>query len=218
MNNEVINEIININIGVKQGGILSPYLFNFYIDDLLNEISNAQLGCRMGNKSITALAYCDDIVILSRSISQMNDLLDICAKFSSTWLLKFNATKTKSMNIGYKFYSNDEIIFNLNNIIIEIVREITYLGLLFNEDLNRNKYFAVRYSKVEARMFSLYNFGMKNFSCLTQNRSKTCSSVTIVDCSGSCTNGYRSDTCIYFDAVKPESITIQANYKLVLQG
>ena len=39
----------------KEGGVLSPILFNFFINDLLEELNN---------NNITNLAYADDLAIL----------------------------------------------------------------------------------------------------------------------------------------------------------
>ena len=46
--------------GVKQGGILSPFLFNFFMDDLLNSCLNLEIGALIGNANVSCLAYCDD--------------------------------------------------------------------------------------------------------------------------------------------------------------
>jgi retron-type reverse transcriptase len=35
INNKIMNQIISINSGVKQGGLLSPLLFNYFINKLL---------------------------------------------------------------------------------------------------------------------------------------------------------------------------------------
>ena len=57
--------------GVKQGGVLSPILFNMYIDILLKRFNNADIGCKMGMSSIGALAYADDIILLCPSINSL---------------------------------------------------------------------------------------------------------------------------------------------------
>ena len=58
-------------------------------------------------------------------------------------------------------YNNENLELYLYNARIEIVNEIIYLGLEFNESLNRKEFFLERFKKVEKRMYSLYNFGMK---------------------------------------------------------
>ena len=36
--------------GCKQGGILSGYLFNFYMDELVNRCISLNIGCKIGNQ------------------------------------------------------------------------------------------------------------------------------------------------------------------------
>ena len=52
-----------VSIGVRQGGVLSPYLFAVYLDGLLEELSNSGVGCYWGSSFVGVLAYADDIVL-----------------------------------------------------------------------------------------------------------------------------------------------------------
>jgi len=49
--------------GIKQGGMLSPILLCLYIDGLLVALSNAGVGCFIGDYFVGALVYTDDIVL-----------------------------------------------------------------------------------------------------------------------------------------------------------
>ena len=58
------SEFFNVSNGVRQGGILSPYLFIVYIDDLSNMLNSAGIGCHIHNCCINHVFYADDICVI----------------------------------------------------------------------------------------------------------------------------------------------------------
>ena len=56
-----------ITNGVRQGGILSPLLFNVYMDALSSSLSNTPIGCSIGGVMVNHIMYADDLVIISPS-------------------------------------------------------------------------------------------------------------------------------------------------------
>ena len=63
---------------VKQGGILSPKLFNVYVDVRSQQLNKVMVGCCMNSKVINHLYYANDLVLLSPSAHGMQKLLSEC--------------------------------------------------------------------------------------------------------------------------------------------
>ena len=61
--NNTMSDSFSVTNGVRQGGILSPYLFCVYMDDLCKKLNNVNAGRFMGTELINNLMYADDLVI-----------------------------------------------------------------------------------------------------------------------------------------------------------
>ena len=91
-NNEKSIEFL-ITEGVKQGGVLSPYLFNLYVNDLIKSCVEADLGANIDGTNLSIIAYCDDIIILSPIAFHAQMLLGKIYDYSKKWMIEFNASK-----------------------------------------------------------------------------------------------------------------------------
>jgi len=74
----VILICISVRCGIRQGGILSPLLFNIYIDSLIHALTVSDLGCHLRDVYVGCTAYADDIILLSASLVNLQKMIDIC--------------------------------------------------------------------------------------------------------------------------------------------
>ncbi|NXH64458.1 PO21 protein, partial [Rhabdornis inornatus] len=72
---------INILSGVKQGYPMSPMLFHLAIDLLLRKLEKDGKGFQRGGLKITAMAFADDLVLLSNSWDGMCTNIKILETF-----------------------------------------------------------------------------------------------------------------------------------------
>ncbi|CAF1081344.1 unnamed protein product [Brachionus calyciflorus] len=137
-NNEKSNEFL-INEGVKQGGILSPYSFNFYVNDLIKSCVDANLGANIDCTNLSIIAYCDDIIILSPIAFHVQTLLSIITDYSKKWIIEFNPSKS-----GYMSYNEDIVLqnydFKIGGKVIPKQEGIIYLGLPIKDQNYINQY------------------------------------------------------------------------------
>ena len=51
----ILSTPFNVGNWVRQGGILSPALFNIYMDDLFRQLGGCSTGCMIGDSLVTTL-------------------------------------------------------------------------------------------------------------------------------------------------------------------
>jgi hypothetical protein len=130
-NNNLCSENRVVICGVPQGAILSPTLFNIFI----NDIASLPLRGRI-------ILYADDICLkyegcnATDMVKFMEKDLVILDNWFKANKLSLNIKKTKFMIISPKHIKNDNIeLPQLNNMKIERVQEYKYLGLIIDSNL-----------------------------------------------------------------------------------
>ena len=94
-----LTDPFDVSTGVRQGSVLSPYLFNLAIDWTMDEATHEIAGCGVeieGRGSrLYDLEYADDAVLLAESEQEAQELLDRVAATAAHVGLHINASKTK---------------------------------------------------------------------------------------------------------------------------
>lgn len=103
--------------GLMQGSVLSPILFNFYVNDLCIDLN-------INIDEFRAVFYADDLVLLSPSVNLMNRKMNILSKWCSLNGLNINISKCGV--IGSKWIIYDDLC-------IPFVEKYKYLGIYFDK-------------------------------------------------------------------------------------
>ena len=97
--------------GVKQGGIISPTLFNVYMDQLSINLNESGIGGVIGGILLNHLCYADDLCLISLSSAGMQHLLDICNLYATDYSLLYNGAKSYSLCFKPKAIKFDRPMF-----------------------------------------------------------------------------------------------------------
>ena len=91
-----------IGKAVHQGCILSPYLFNFYAEYIMQNarLDEAQAGTKIAGRNINNLRYIDDTTLMAEMEEKLKSLLMRVKEKTENVDLKLSIQKTKIMASG----------------------------------------------------------------------------------------------------------------------
>ena len=98
-NNDFSNEW-KVGNGVRQGGIISPLLFNVYKNDLIKSITSCNNDCKLGTDRVNIICYADDMLLLAPSAKGLQILVDTAIPILNE--LRFFVNHGKSSYIVFK--------------------------------------------------------------------------------------------------------------------
>lgn len=156
----------HVSNGVRQGGLLSPALFNVYMNDLSDQLSLCSTGCLIGNSVINHLMYADDLAIVSPCSAGLQQLLKVCTQYGLVYDIKFNAKKSNVMIVRSK--EDKKMIFPdfyLCDSPLMVCKEVKYLGHIITDDLydDRDMY------RQRRKLYAQANLLLRKFSMCSPN-------------------------------------------------
>jgi hypothetical protein len=102
-----ISDSFELTQGVRQGSILSPYLYNIYTEELLDHIMLLQLGTYLPSGVETSIiAFADDLILISPNLIGLQTMLDSCVEYGLEHCIKFNQSKTQFTISGNSHIAN----------------------------------------------------------------------------------------------------------------
>ena len=133
---EIRQESIKTTVGVKQGGKVSPKLFNKCVDPVLIIIEESGTVLLLGGVPVGEIVYADDTTLCCTNRAKAEKMLEIISKFCDIHDITINVKKTKWMAIN----TQSKKPFYLNGDIIEKVSEFKLLGFIICDNLSHTKH------------------------------------------------------------------------------
>ena len=140
--NDVMSELFDTTEGTKQGGPISPDLFNEYGDELSEWISALDVGIMMGEIKVDIVQHADDITLVADTARGLQRQIDLCNDYGNEYGIQFNPDKTLKVVFNLDCSRSIEDIkndiwqgpFKLDGKQIDSVNSMKILGQVLSND------------------------------------------------------------------------------------
>ena len=133
--NRLHTDWFDVNCGLRQGCIVSPVLFNLYINDLALYLKSLGKGIKCDGDKVCILLYADDIVLLADTEQDLQFMLNALHDWCASNDIVINVRKSNVIHFRSPSMGRTNFNFKCGNGSLEIVDKYVYLGLLLTEHL-----------------------------------------------------------------------------------
>ena len=168
-----LSPFTSIQRGVRQGCVLSPYLFNIYTEFIFRECDHLP-GINIHGVNINNLRYADDTALITDNEENLQNIVTKVKEESGKAGLQMNVKKTKTMLISRK-PEGKKIEIKVDNEMLQQVNKYIYLGTEISEEAKSEQEIEKR-KNIAKEKFS------KMASILTSRKLKINTKIRIVKC------------------------------------
>jgi len=112
---------------VRQGGVLSAYLYAVYFDELSEHLHSARVGCTVRNMVVNHVTFADDLCVFSPCISELQRLLNVCRDYAAEHEIAFSQQTIRVLFCPQKYKQPAPSNVFLNGIRAQFSDQVKYL-------------------------------------------------------------------------------------------
>ena len=133
-----IGEWFRTTVGVRQGCLLSPTLFNIFLERIMTDaLEEHESTVSIGGRTVSNLRFADDIDGLAGSDVELAELIKRLDDSCSLYGMEISAEKTKVMtNIHVK---NLQTEFKVKDSVLQTVNQFVYLGATVTDNGSKSE-------------------------------------------------------------------------------
>lgn len=147
------SHFFHLQTGVRQGGVLSPYFFAIFIDELIDKIKDSKIGCYLSAVCVSVFLYADDIAILAPSVESLQALITLCENHLDGLDMRINASKSCCIRFGPRFDVECVNLTTRDGNILQWVNSCRYLGIYFLS----GRLFRCKFDNAKRQFFRSFN-------------------------------------------------------------
>ena len=126
--NNTLGEWFTATVGVRQGCLLSPYLFNIFLEQIMiDTLETFQGAVSINGETVSNLRFADDIDLLAGSEEELIVLTSSLNKTSLKFGMELNADKCKIMITGGKDERHGQVNTRIDDRNVEVVDSFCYI-------------------------------------------------------------------------------------------
>ena len=173
-----LSEWFTVEKGVHQGAPFSLWLYKIFVNDLISELNNSEIGASLFDLNVSCVAYADDIALIATYHTSMQKLLHMAFQHSQRWQYKYNSKKCEV--ICFTHNPKDPFIFWLGNNKIPIVTHSKHLGIIVSNSIkSTNEFISNKIHDGRRALIAMRGVGSKKVPMSTKVSSKLYWSVSV---------------------------------------
>ena len=128
-------------LGVPQGTVLGPVLFNIFINDIMDEVESEI-------RLFADDCVCYRPIMNDQDCDQLQKDINHLTSWAKKWYMHFEPSKCKIMHITKKTTHKITYQYTMEHLSLESVQHMKYLGVTISDDLRWNHHITGRANKL----------------------------------------------------------------------